>query len=255
LIAFGAVVLQGVLGGLRVTAIKDEIGIFHAVLAQLFFCLTCALVLFTSRWWTARQEIRNPPLRSAISLAILGTTFLILVQLALGATMRHAHAGLAIPDFPLAYGSVWPDMSSAAVERYNQQRLEVTAVNEITAGHIALQLAHRLLAVVILFAVAWCAWSIGRADGFRHLLSRLALFWAGLILAQFFLGAWTIWSHKAADVATAHVLVGTLTLATGAIMCIIRFRLPSEADERYDARVEAPVSPGQSVGIQTAAGS
>src|SRR5439155_14361373 len=37
--AFAAVVLQGVLGGLRVVWLKDEIGIFHAALAQLFFVL------------------------------------------------------------------------------------------------------------------------------------------------------------------------------------------------------------------------
>ena len=30
-------ILQGVLGGLRVTLLKDEIGIFHACLAQVFF--------------------------------------------------------------------------------------------------------------------------------------------------------------------------------------------------------------------------
>src|ERR1039458_986203 len=50
-----AVVLQGVLGGLRVVLYKDALGIFHATLAQLFFVLTCAIALFTSRWWqTAR---------------------------------------------------------------------------------------------------------------------------------------------------------------------------------------------------------
>src|SRR5437016_1997162 len=48
-----AVVLQGVLGGLRVTQLKDEIGIFHAALAQLFFVLVSAIALFTSQWWSA----------------------------------------------------------------------------------------------------------------------------------------------------------------------------------------------------------
>src|SRR5205809_3127524 len=37
--AVGGVILQGVLGGLRVTMLKDEIGIFHACLAQAFFGL------------------------------------------------------------------------------------------------------------------------------------------------------------------------------------------------------------------------
>src|SRR3977135_1562120 len=34
--AVAAVILQGVLGGLRVTMLKDEIGIFHACLAQAY---------------------------------------------------------------------------------------------------------------------------------------------------------------------------------------------------------------------------
>src|SRR5881628_3087012 len=51
IIAFAAVILQGVLGGLRVVLLKDALGIFHATLAQLFFVLLCAIALFTSRWW------------------------------------------------------------------------------------------------------------------------------------------------------------------------------------------------------------
>src|SRR5947207_8706668 len=50
-IGFFSVVLQGVLGGLRVVLFKDELGIFHAALGQLFFVLTCSIALFTSRWW------------------------------------------------------------------------------------------------------------------------------------------------------------------------------------------------------------
>ena len=48
-VALAAVVLQGVLGGLRVTQMKDVIGVFHATLAQLFFGLVSAIALFTSR--------------------------------------------------------------------------------------------------------------------------------------------------------------------------------------------------------------
>src|SRR5438046_6162775 len=51
-LALVAVILQGVLGGLRVTWMKDELGIFHAALAQLYFALLCAIALFTSRWWS-----------------------------------------------------------------------------------------------------------------------------------------------------------------------------------------------------------
>src|ERR1041385_7248111 len=50
-IAFGTVVLQGVLGGLRVVLLKDEIGIFHACLAQAFFGLLVIIALATSPFW------------------------------------------------------------------------------------------------------------------------------------------------------------------------------------------------------------
>ena len=142
--------------------------------------------------------------------------------------MRHQHAGLAIPDFPPAYGKIWPDTSAAAVARYNADRMEVIAENPITAFQIILQMVHRLVALAIFILVAVCAWQALAAarqardsagDGWR-------CFWLALIVAQIALGAATIWSNKAADVATAHVLVGALSLVTGALWCIIAFGRP-----------------------------
>ena len=162
------------------------------------------------------------------------TTILIFLQLILGATMRHQHAGLAIRDFPLAYGKLWPDMGADAVARYNAQRIEVTEANPITAFQIGLQMAHRIMALVILVCVATAAWRV-RSSGFSRsgppeggtpnfqIVPRLTFAWLGLVLVQAGLGAWTIWSDKAADVATLHVLVGALSLVTGALWCIIAF--------------------------------
>ena len=161
---------------------------------------------------------------SRLSALFLLATLMILGQLALGAAMRHQHAGLAIPDFPLAYGKLWPAADAASVEHYNAQRIEIIAANPITAFQIGLQMVHRLLALSILGAVAFSAWSARRALGGGGFLSRLALIWLGLILTQVALGAATIWSNKAADVATAHVLVGALSLGMGAMMSIITYR-------------------------------
>ncbi len=109
--ALALVILQGVLGGLRVTLLKDEIGIFHACLAQLFFGLLIFITLATSRLWQrlSAENFRSGASRSLASLAIL-TTSVIYLQLALGATMRHQHRDLAILDFPAAYGQVIPDV-------------------------------------------------------------------------------------------------------------------------------------------------
>ena len=71
--------------------------------------------------------------------------------------------------------------------------------------------------LVVAGAAAWCGGSI---TGYR----LLGFFWFGLILVQAGLGAWTIWSNKAADVATAHVVVGALSLVTGALASIISLR-------------------------------
>jgi heme a synthase len=228
LVAFCAVVLQGVLGGLRVVLYKDAIGIFHATLAQLFFSLTCAIALFTSKWWqqqgprfSGRGGDGGNGEAGRLRGLFMATTGLILAQLVLGATMRHQHAGLAIPDFPLAYGKLWPAMDPASVASYNQHRIEVLSANPITAFQIALQMVHRLVALLILGVVAFCAWATRRRLTGKNILGRLTLVWLGLILTQVLLGAATIWSGKAADVATAHVLVGALSLAVGVIVSII----------------------------------
>src|SRR5947209_12054467 len=158
-LALVAVILQGVLGGLRVTWMKDELGIFHATLAQMFFILICSIALFSSRWWIEGRE----PSGNAIQLSVLCRisivgTLLIFCQFVLGATMRHQHAGLAIPDFPTAYGHLWPAMDAGSITLYNQQRLETAALNSITAFQVGLQMAHRLMALSICVVVVCCYW-------------------------------------------------------------------------------------------------
>jgi cytochrome c oxidase assembly protein subunit 15 len=219
------VVLQGVVGGLRVVLSEDQLGILHASLAQIFLVLVCALALFTSRWWQNLAACTPVADRKGLRSLLLIGTLLIFAQLVLGATMRHQHAGLAIPDFPLAYHKLWPPMDAASVTAYNQNRMEVEAANPITAFQIGLQMVHRIMAVLILCAVTFCARTTRRQLGARHPLSRLSLAWLVLIMAQVVLGAFTIWSNKAADVATTHVVVGALSLVTGVILTITSFRV------------------------------
>lgn len=231
--AFGAVILQGVLGGLRVVLdaqvvadvrLGTAFGIVHGCLGQGFLVLTAVIALLTSRWWqTANQGGVGSHLDS-VRRWFLFATVLISLQLLIAATMRHQHAGLAISDFPLAHGKLWPDTSAVAVAAYNQQRVEVTTANPITAFQIYLQMVHRLVALLILLTVTVCAWQTRGGQA----MQRLAWGWLGLILIQVGLGAWTIWSNKAADVATAHVVVGALSLVTGALGCLISFRRLTE---------------------------
>jgi cytochrome c oxidase assembly protein subunit 15 len=241
-LAFWGVQLQGLLGGLRVvldahlfagTRMGVWFGVFHGCLAQAFLVLLAVIALMTSRWWRERRSPTRHELTHAHAGSengapgrgmLLITVSLIFVQLMIGATMRHQHAGLAIPDFPKAYGTWWPDMGTEAVARYNANRVEVSAHNPITAFQIGLQMVHRLMAIAILVGVAVCFW---RARHGRF--GRLCAVWLGLILVQAGLGMWTIWSNKAADVATLHVVVGALSLVTGFLLYLLR---PSEVRTR-----------------------
>ena len=116
-------------------------------------------------------------------------------------------------------------MDTASVLSYNQHRLDASDPNPITAFQIGLQMAHRIVALAIVCAVIFCAWMTRRQLGARHPLARLALVWVGLITLQIVLGATTIWSNKAADIATAHVVDGALSLVNGVVLTIISFRV------------------------------
>ena len=151
---------------------------------------------------------------------IICSASLVFIQLILGATMRHQHAGLAVPDFPLAYGKAWPPMDPAFLEKINSQRLGTEQLNAVTAFQIGLQMAHRLVALLIVMLVGCVAWKVRLEQGRGSLPAKFAAAWWGLICLQAGLGAATIWSNKAADVATAHVLCGALSLLAGTIFSV-----------------------------------
>lgn len=87
--ALALVIVQGVLGGLRVVLLQQTLAIIHACFAQAFFALTVSLALLTSKEW------RNPPQSAPITdggrlrrLATI-TTALIYIQIIFGALLRH----------------------------------------------------------------------------------------------------------------------------------------------------------------------
>ena len=86
-----AVIAQGLLGGLTVKwMLPLPVSTAHATLAQLFFCTTVSLAVFTSRSWIEAgplaEEKGTLPLRYLCTAALV-TIFL---QLIIGATLRHS---------------------------------------------------------------------------------------------------------------------------------------------------------------------
>lgn len=225
LLAVALVVAQGIAGGLRVVLDRNQIGIVHAVLAQLFFILLGIIALATTSWWRRHPQsdlfVYDQRRLGYFYAFATGTIFL---QLILGAMMRHQHAGLAIPDFPLAYGKIWPPLDPSSLAAINQHRVGVYDDSPVTAFQIVLQMAHRLMALWVLAATAAAAWVTGRRLGPRHYLSRFTQLWVVLVLFQAFLGAATVWTGKSADVATAHVAAGALILLAGGLLLSLTFR-------------------------------
>jgi cytochrome c oxidase assembly protein subunit 15 len=86
-----AVIAQGLLGGLTVKLMLPlAVSTAHATLAQLFFCTTVSLAVFTSRSWMEARPI--PEVKGSLSLNYLCSTALVTIflQLILGATLRHS---------------------------------------------------------------------------------------------------------------------------------------------------------------------
>ena len=181
LIALAGVILQGILGGLRVTMLKDEIGIFHACVAQAFLALLVVIALVTTSLWRSLGEIDiNPKKFAPIRTLAIAITVAIYVQLALGATMRHQHRDLSILDFPTANGAWIPDTSATALAKINAWR-DARGLSDVDAFQIWLQMLHRFVALLIAIGViAFCS-RVWRDARQVPTLKRLSI-WCAILL-------------------------------------------------------------------------
>ncbi len=201
-VALGAVILQGTLGGVTVLYfLPTPISVAHAGLAQLVFCLTVALALFTSPSW--HTGTAAPIADRMLARLTIGTVAMVYVQVLVGAIMRHTGAGLAIPDFPLAFGHLVPPEWSWPIAIHFGHRvgaLLVTLAVIATAGHVLVHHRHRLE------------------------LRRLAWLLIGLVTVQFTLGTLTVLSERQVGINTAHVATGAALLATVVLLTLLVHR-------------------------------
>lgn len=228
LIALIAVIAQGVLGGLTVRyLLPTPISVSHACLAQTFFCIVISIAVFTSPAWKSSRRMtpggEDAPLFQTPRLAVI-LTLVVFGQLLLGAIMRHTGSGLAVLDFPRAYGQWIPDLDADSVERYNDHRRFERLIPAVTTQQIAWHLAHRAGALVVaLTAIMVCA-TVLRRHAATPVFRRTALLIFVFVAAQFALGAWTVLSEKRAIAATLHVAVGAATLGASWFMTLQAYR-------------------------------
>ncbi|HMB79878.1 MAG TPA: COX15/CtaA family protein, partial [Vicinamibacterales bacterium] len=197
----GSVVAQGLLGGLTVLFfLPAAISTAHAGLAEIFFCMTVAIAIFTSPGWIAGSGTPADPRVRGLATAV---TVLIYAQILVGATMRHTGAGLAIPDFPWMFGHVIPDHWSSAIAIHFTHRIGALLVT---------------LAIVTLFAQVWSR------QGDRNELTRPATLLVALVAVQVTLGALTVLSRRDPWINSFHVVCGAMVLTTSLVLTLRSWR-------------------------------
>jgi cytochrome c oxidase assembly protein subunit 15 len=206
LAALGAVIAQGVLGGLTVLFfLPASISTAHAGLAEIFFCLIVSIALFTSpQWvegygWKKRDATQDGELRALAT----ATTGLIYVQILLGATMRHTGAGLAIPDFPLMFGRLLPTHWDP---------------------RIAIHFSHRVGALVVVISVLATSARVWYHHRERRELRQPAAILVALAIIQATLGALTVLSRRDIAINSLHVVCGALLLTTSLVLTLRSWR-------------------------------
>jgi len=213
LFAVIGVCAQGLLGAITVKYLLPlGVSTAHATLAQLFFCTTVSLAVFTSRSWMEARPLPEEkgvfPLR-ALCTAALVTIFL---QLILGATLRHS--------------ATW------------DQQLPTELI-----------LAHIVGALAVTVALGTTAYTVLKRHKDEPFLARPAVVAITLLVIQLFLGLAAYLTRLASPsdpqplnpmvaITVAHVACGALVFVTTIVLTLRAYRvLPAASEEAsWDAR-------------------
>ena len=202
--ALGLVVVQGILGGLRVIWVSLDLAVVHALTAPLFFSLLVALALFISPGWLrAESAVPTSPQTRRLGLLAGATVAALYVQIILGTLLRHPGAG-------------------------------------VNLGFAGLHVTGAF--VVLALVLATCS-RVRQHCRMYRLLNRAAWFMLGAVATQLMLGfsAFTVLlvetqmaQRSAIQVVlnSSHLVVGTLLLAAAVSLALLLFRRPPSDGSR-----------------------
>ncbi len=200
-LALGMVIVQGLLGGLRVTgrftlstsAADVEpslaLAVVHGVLGQLFFAVMIGLSVVTSTTW--RSE-RQPAARASatadrqLSAILIGVVF---VQLVLGAVQRHLVQGLLVH---ITLAVLVLGVGLAATLRVWGLYGEIPVLPRLGRGMLVLLVLQVVLGVVALAAIAGGP-EVAASGGWRALARTVhqangALLLGGAVMLRLWVG-------------------------------------------------------------------
>lgn len=250
-----AYIYQGIMGGLRVTEKSVGLAVLHGVQGQLLFMLVIWLAACLGRYRdkikSAAGDADGPVISGAVYGLCWAFVVLLVMQLTIGAVVRHTHSASAIPDAPAVYGGFFPPSDEAVIaEKFyelgggewwvyeKEPALPMEAVESETTpdlldkarrvpatppsvGLIHNQYLHRVMGMVILPVVGF---------GLIHMLMRYYKVTPGLrgpvavgsvmFVLQVLLGMSVIWSKESPHVASSHQAMGAALLGVSTLVLI-----------------------------------
>ena len=195
-IALVAVIVQGVMGGLRVTNLSRIFAIIHACFAQAFFALTACLALFTSRRWLQTSVKTETTVAARLRNLSLITLGLIYIQFIFGAVLRHTGNRLDAHLLFAALVTIHIFLLFRRILRDHYENLSLVRLIMALSGLLVLQLTL----------------------GF------------GAYLAEFTVLGKGVPPVAGVTITTAHVAIGALMLVVSVVLTLNIFRLTSRSE-------------------------
>jgi len=156
LVALALVIVQGVLGGLRVVLLEHVLAIVHAATAQIFFALTICLAMFTSSEWRRRVD-RPMDDGGRLRRLCAVTTGLVYLQIVFGAVLRHTGERL---DAHLLFAVLVALHVVLVVMRVTRRHIDVAQLNQPALALLALLILQFILGGVSYVAKFTTLWRI-----------------------------------------------------------------------------------------------
>jgi cytochrome c oxidase assembly protein subunit 15 len=222
------VVSQGVLGGMRVRYDLRALAMFHGTTGPLFFALTVAMAVFTSRHW---RHVDATLTHRQIPVLAIVTCILVYLQIVLGAVLRH----VPVVSEPAAF---------AVAARFHLFMAAIVSMHIITLLTLVLFRARRIRPLR------------GLTGALAGLLTLQLLLGAGTWVIKFAAPSWApgwIAAGRSAvqeggwlqtHVITAHVAVGSLMMAASLALALYAVKvlaLPQTASELRLCKLEGAV--------------
>jgi len=210
LIAFAGVVMQAVIGGIRVhyPTYKPLIAIPHALIAQSFFGLLVGIAVFTGRGWFERREVSTDIESPRIRTLVIVTVAAVLTQLVLGAGFRHQAFGI----IPHAAGAVAVTLMIAwtaltILKRHGDDR------------YLARPARVALLLVLLQVSLGVLAY-IARMESAGNSVATVGRFFDSMTLGPLASMNDIQPREPMISLTAAHLAVGALTLATMVVLAL-----------------------------------